>query len=171
MMTSGSYERLAKTITSGLRDLQTEIERETANHDERDAGTLEKPPTFATESVDEGVGDLRIQVDVRKARELRLLRKHLFGKDKVSGAGWDVLLHLFESHVHHLRNTVGNVCDGAEIPSATAVRWMTRLEHDELIALTDDRFDGRRRLVELTALGARMMTRYFSGPTRLSIDA
>jgi DNA-binding MarR family transcriptional regulator len=170
-MPSGSYEPLVKTITSGLRGLQTKIERETASHDKREVVAPMKPPVFATETVDEGINNPRIQMDVRKARELRLLRKHLFGKDKVSGAGWDVLLHLFESHVHHLSNTVGNVCDGAEIPSATAARWMTRLEHDELIAITDDRFDGRRRLVELTALGARMMTRYFSRPARLSIDA
>ena len=107
--------------------------------------------------------DSNIQMDVRRARNLRNLRKRIFGEDLFSGPSWDILLHLFESHVFQRRDTVGNVCDGTEIPAATALRWMNRLQVAGLIRLRDDPLDGRRRYVELTNAGIDSMTKYFNG--------
>jgi len=100
---------------------------------------------------------------VRSARSLRRLRRQLFGCDIYSGPAWEILLHLFESHLLERRDTVGNVTDGTELPGATSLRWMTRLEQEGLIRLRDDHLDRRRRYVELTGAGADLMTRYFSG--------
>jgi DNA-binding MarR family transcriptional regulator len=100
---------------------------------------------------------------VRSARSLRRLRRQLFGYDMYSGPAWEILLHLFESHVLERRDTVGNVTDGTELPGATSLRWITRLEQEGLIRLRDDHLDRRRRYVELTDAGAGLMTRYFSG--------
>jgi DNA-binding MarR family transcriptional regulator len=103
------------------------------------------------------------RIGVRSARNLRKLRRDLFGYDIYSGPAWEILLHLFESHVLERRDTVGNVTDGTELPAATSLRWMARLEQEGLIRLRDDHLDRRRRWVELTHAGADLMTKYFSG--------
>jgi DNA-binding MarR family transcriptional regulator len=103
------------------------------------------------------------RIGVRSARNLRRLRRSLFGYEIYSGPAWEILLHLFESHVLDRRDTVGNVTDGTELPGATALRWMARLEQLALIRLRDDHLDRRRRWVELTGPGVELMTRYFSG--------
>ena len=107
--------------------------------------------------------DSNLQMDVRRARKLRQLRKRIFGKRVFSGPGWDILLHLFETHLSQLRDTVGNVCTGTELPDATAVRWIGRLEQEQLVSLRDDEFDRRRRFVELTNAGVQLMSSYFAG--------
>lgn len=123
-------------------------------------------------SIDEGAGGetphaipdgFDVRFGVRSARNLRRLRRQLFGHDMYSGPAWEILLHLFESHVLERRDTVGNVTDGTELPGATSLRWMARLELEGLIRLRDDHLDKRRRYVELTGAGVELMTRYFSG--------
>ena len=140
---------LVGDVTRELHDLNEEFRRSALQ--QRSVGFVELPAGM----------DLRI--DVRSARKLRNLRKRIFGDDIYSGPAWDVLLYLFESHVMQRRDTVGNVTDGAELPCATSIRWIGRLEDEGLVSLTDDRFDRRRRFVELSASGAALMTRYFCG--------
>jgi DNA-binding MarR family transcriptional regulator len=158
-----SAEDLADRIICRLRDLQNEIQRAKnvrsigldSAHDEVSSLAV---PAHSNESM-----DTNLQMDVRRARSLRQLRKRIFGKDNFSGPAWDILLHLFESHVSQLRDTVGNVCDGTELPSATAVRWIGRLEQELLVSVSDDQFDGRRRFVKLTDSGVQLMINYFAG--------
>jgi len=103
------------------------------------------------------------RLGVRSARSLRKLRRTLFGNEIYSEPAWEILLHLFESYVLERRDTVGNVTDGTELPGATSLRWMARLEQEKLIRLRDDHLDRRRRWVELTDAGVDLMTKYFSG--------
>lgn len=143
-------------LASVLQDLQAEVRQaaEGANH----------PDAVPASEIGLHAGiDSNIQMDVRRARSIRSLRKRIFGDDLFSGPAWDILLHLFESHVFQRRDTVGNVCDGTEIPAATALRWMNRLQQADLIRLRDDPLDGRRRYVELSNAGVDAMTRYFNG--------
>jgi DNA-binding MarR family transcriptional regulator len=105
--------------------------------------------------------DLRF--DVRIARRLRLLRKTMFGQDLYSGAGWEVLLYLFESHIFQRRDTIGNVTVSTGLPASTVQRWIVRLEDDRLIHVRDDHLDGRRRYVELSQSALELLNRYFSG--------
>ena len=105
------------------------------------------------------------------ARKLRQLRKRIFGKDNFSGPGWDILLHLFETHASQQRDTVGNVSDGAELPIATAVRWISRLEHERLVSVKNDRFDGRRKFVSCRTLGVQLMNSYFAAAAPHQITA
>lgn len=103
------------------------------------------------------------RLGVRSARSLRKLRRNLFGNEIYSGPAWEILLHLFESHTLERRDTVGNVTDGTELPGATSLRWMARLEREGLIRMRDDHLDRRRRWVELTDGGIALLTKYFSG--------
>jgi DNA-binding MarR family transcriptional regulator len=132
----------------------------------RNAGlgcTLDELQSFAVRRHSDESMDSNLQMDVRRARKLRQLRKRIFGKRMFSGPGWDILLHLFETHLSQLRDTVGNVCAGTELPDATALRWIGRLEQEQLVSLRDDKFDGRRRFVELTNAGVQLMSSYFAG--------
>jgi len=149
--------QLVSRIGHGLDALRKEIERETAasrQTREASAGRM---------------GNLHL--DVREARKLRELRKILFGTDFFSGPAWDILLHLFESNLLQRGDSVGNVCDGTEVPVATALRWIARLEQGGLVRAWDDHLDRRRRFVELTPAGVELITRYFSGAAPHAIAA
>jgi DNA-binding MarR family transcriptional regulator len=112
-----------------------------------------------------------MEIDVRRARALRSLRKKLLGEDYFSGSSWEILLHLFETHLRQLRESMGNVSLGTEIPLTTVLRWTERLEGAGLILVRDDPFDARRRYVELTPHAANLMTKYFLGATTHLIAA
>ena len=113
------------------------------------------------------VGDLKnsttLQLNVRRARGLRDLRREMLGAECFSGPAWDILLHLFESYVLQRRDTIGNVCDGASLPATTAIRWIYRLEESGMISLSNDHLDNRRRFVELSRGSVDIMTKYFAG--------
>jgi DNA-binding MarR family transcriptional regulator len=123
----------------------------------------EKPREVSVLNCLEGPVRTDLQFNVRTARKLRDLRRRLLGGGLDTGPAWDLLLHLFESHVLQRRDVLGDVTNGAELPAATAGRWIRRLEQEGLIRSRDDHLDGRRRFVELTARGIELMTRYFSG--------
>lgn len=110
-----------------------------------------------------GVVDMSLELSVQRARRLRELRRTLLGTEHFSGPAWDILLHLFESHVMQRRDTIGNVCDGTGLPATTAVRWINRLEQSRLIVVRDDHLDNRRRFAQLSAEGVDIMTKYFGG--------
>jgi DNA-binding MarR family transcriptional regulator len=106
---------------------------------------------------------ITLEHSVRRARRLRDLRRKMLGPENFSGPAWDILLHLFESYVLQRRDTVGNVCDGTEVPPTTVIRWISRLEQCGMLIVRDDHLDNRRRFVELTHHGSDTMARYFSG--------
>lgn len=146
---------LANQLATALQDLNGELSRCAADG-------LAVAATQAPAGLD-------LRLDVSSARKLRCLRRRLFG-EMDSGPAWDILLHLFESHVFERRDTVGNVTDGAELAGATALRWIARLEDEGLITLREDHLDRRRRFIELSASGVELMTKYFSGaaPNRVA---
>lgn len=128
-------------------------------------GSEPAPETSGYDSAD-GVGaslQPALQLSVRRARGLRDVRKKLLGAECSSGPGWEVLLYMFESHVMQRRDTIGNVCDGTDIPATTALRWINRLAELGLITLWDDHLDSRRRFAALSATGVHTMTEYFTG--------
>jgi DNA-binding MarR family transcriptional regulator len=103
--------------------------------------------------------------DVRRARALRSLRRKLLGSNYYSGPSFEILLHLYDYHLRQLRNTVGNIVDGAGIPMTTTLRWIDRLAREGLLVTKDDPLDARRKYVELTPDAVELMTRYFVGAT------
>jgi DNA-binding MarR family transcriptional regulator len=159
-------------IARSLQGLQEELQRATAvtleGRASVDVGRSIRGPGHPGGSM-EVVNDL--QMDVRRARKLRMLRKQIFGAENYSGPAWDILLYLFESYVSQRTDTIGNVCDGAAIPGATTLRWITRLEQQNLVEVEDDHLDRRRRFVELSQTGIALMTKYFSGTAPHSIAA
>jgi len=108
-------------------------------------------------------GETSLQFSVRRARNLRELRRTVFGEQNSSGPAWDLLLHLFDAHLAQRSETIGNVCIGACLAESTGLRWVVRLEQQGLVRSSRDHLDARRRYVALTEGGASNMTKYFSG--------
>lgn len=79
------------------------------------------------------------------------------GFDLLGEPGWDILLDLFIGELESARIQVSSVCLVAGIPSTTILRWLTRLEADNLIYRAADNIDGRRRFVRLTDDGRALM--------------
>jgi DNA-binding MarR family transcriptional regulator len=154
-----------KLVDDELRELVDRITRDVRHLSEGFCSAIDAQRHVADEHRVESDSCARtnLQMDVRRARNLRNLRRRLFGSENSCGPAWDVLLHLFESHACQRRDTIGKVCDGATIPCTTAIRWISRLEEQGLVGLRDDPLDRRRRFVELTSAGAELMSKYFSG--------
>ena len=106
---------------------------------------------------------LSLEIDVRRACNLRDLRKTMLGEDHFTGPAWGILLHLFDAHLQQARDTIGSLCAASGIPLTTLVRWLDRLGAEGLIVSRDDPLDARRRFVELTPAAADLMTLDFQG--------
>ncbi|WP_338468517.1 winged helix DNA-binding protein [Novosphingobium sp. ZN18A2] len=78
--------------------------------------------------------------------------RNLFGEP-----AWDILLDLFIAAQQGAQVQVSSVCLDANVPSTTLLRWLARLEREELITRAADDRDGRRRFVMLTERGEQFM--------------
>jgi DNA-binding MarR family transcriptional regulator len=124
------------------------------------------PSTMSPDAEENGlqvVGGINLKINVRAAKNLRHLRRKMFGEDFFSGPAWSILLQLFEARILQRTETVGQVSLGAEVPCATVLRWLNKLRKEGLVHLRDDHLDKRRRFVELSDAGAHLMMEYFSG--------
>lgn len=108
-------------------------------------------------------GGESLESNVRRACRLRGLRRTLLGDDYFTGPAWGILLHLFDSHLRQVRETVGSLGAAADVATTTLLRWLERLDEQDLVASREDPLDARRRYVELTPAGVELMTRYFDG--------
>lgn len=74
---------------------------------------------------------------------IRRERQQYFDADLFGEPAWDILLILYWAEMEQLRLTVSNVCDAADVPGTTALRWINKLELDGTIVRTPHPFDGR----------------------------
>ena len=89
-------------------------------------------------------------------------RAGIFGDGLFADPGWDILLALFAAHLGQRREYLGSLANVASSPATTVLRWVSALEARDLLIITPDRLDGRRRFVELTEQGVQAMYNYFS---------
>jgi len=92
--------------------------------------------------------------DARRLRDAAAGLTGLFGEP-----AWDILLDVFMAQKSRRDIQVSSICIEAGVPSTTLLRWLARLEHEELIYRTPDAVDGRRRYVRLTPSGEALMVR------------
>lgn len=86
---------------------------------------------------------------VEQILHIREKRKSEFG-EIFGDPAWDILIFLLWAHGEQLRMTVGNVCDGAGVPTTTGLRWIERLRVEGLVIIQPDNLDMRRKFVELS---------------------
>lgn len=97
-----------------------------------------------------------------RARAIYRLRR---SRDEASGPlrtlfgepGWDIMLDLFMARQKGVMLQVSAIGIDAGVASTTILRWLARLEKEDLINRTVDLRDGRRRLVHLTEKGNAFM--------------
>ena len=77
-----------------------------------------------------------------------------------SDPAWDILLALYAAEIGQRRITVGQVCEAANIPATTGLRWLGTLEEMDLVARKADPLDARRFFVSLTGKGREAMSEY-----------
>lgn len=108
--------------------------------------------------------DAHVDIDARMLRVAKQLYEARRRRDAVSPTkglfgepGWDILLDLFIARKTNTALQVSSVCAGAGVPSTTVLRWIARLEREGLIVRMADQDDARRRYVNLTIKGVRLM--------------
>jgi len=107
---------------------------------------------------------VREEVDAyRVARALYTLRRRRDDATAVKGLfgepAWDILLDLFIANERGSQLQVSSVCIEAGVPSTTILRWIARLERENMIYRVADSGDMRRRYVRLTDHGLETMRR------------
>jgi DNA-binding MarR family transcriptional regulator len=93
----------------------------------------------------------------------------MFGSDLFADPAWDILLELYASELGQHRVTVTDVSIAADVPAATAIRWIGKLVQVGLVERMNDRFDGRRVWLALSSSGSSTMRRYFDSVSITSL--
>ena len=93
----------------------------------------------------------------------RRRRARIFGNNDLFGEpSWDIMLDLFIAGERKKLVSVTSACIGADVPTTTALRWLTILEKRGLVVRQIDGQDARRVLVSLTDKARDVMIAYFS---------
>lgn len=92
----------------------------------------------------------------------RRIRKSVFGSDAdlFGEPAWDILLDAAIMESRGKQVSVTSACLAADVPSTTALRYVTALEERSLLARESDPFDNRKRYLRLTAKGKRLLRQY-----------
>ena len=111
---------------------------------------------------------------VEQILRARRARDKVFGSELFADPAWDILLESFLTHLRHTRISISGLCAVAAVPATTALRWILKLEQDDLLTREDDLLDHRRTWIQLTDRGMIAMQRYFamvgSAPTLVCGD-
>jgi DNA-binding MarR family transcriptional regulator len=83
---------------------------------------------------------------------------------------WQVLLDLYVEEAGGRSVPISSACIAADVPYATALRWLQRLEAAGLIERAADPRDRRRTFVRLSGAARTAMTRWLAeAPTSLGV--
>ena len=97
---------------------------------------------------------------VRAIIKARAARRNFFNEHLFADPAWDMLLELYALKCEHLRVSVSKLSLAAGVPGTTALRWIDKLESEQLLFRSDDPLDGRRIWIELSERGLRTMRAY-----------
>ncbi|HYC94607.1 MAG TPA: winged helix DNA-binding protein [Sphingomicrobium sp.] len=98
---------------------------------------------------------------VKLAIRARRLRSRYFDPELFADPAWDMLLNLYHAQLSQMRVPVSSLCDAAEVPPTTALRWIATMTEAGLFARRSDPIDRRRVFVELTPQASEGMRCYF----------
>lgn len=98
---------------------------------------------------------------VKEVIRARRSRAEFFDSALFADPAWDILLTLYHAELAQLRVPVTSLCASAEVPSTTALRWISTMTDAQLLTRRPDPMDGRRVFVELTPQASEAMNRYF----------
>ena len=106
--------------------------------------------------------ELTVPADVvRHVIRSRRRRSKFLPTSLFSEPAWDILLFLFHSELKQQRTFLSNIAELAQIPTTTALRWVSAMANEGLLVRRDDPLDGRRVFIELSSKGSEAMRKYF----------
>ena len=101
---------------------------------------------------------------VRAMMKARVMRGQVFDTELFRDPAWDMLLDLFEAHLHGRVTSVSSLCIAAQVPATTGLRYIAAMEKEGLVTRRRDATDQRRVLIEATPIaieGVEKVTRRF----------
>lgn len=110
-----------------------------------------------------GVGTPSLKAKARAMLRQRRSRTHYFSPSMFSEPAWDMLLVLFAAEDSQQRFTITSLVELSEAPATTALRWLTYLEHAELIERQSAPLDRRVTFINITPFGTSQMNVYLEG--------
>lgn len=87
---------------------------------------------------------------VRAIIRARNVRRRIFGPDLFAEPAWDMMLDLFASELEGTAVCVSSLCVAANVPTSTALRWISSLVDQGAFVRDLDPLDGRRVFVRLS---------------------
>lgn len=144
-------------VSQVLNELSRELQQATEHSARHTPGKTAEPFPIAT-------GDGDRQSVLREAESLYNSRRRwerTFGDDSdlLHDPALDMLLYLFIAGQRHSEVSVSSACYAANAPQTTGLRYVAKLLERGLAIRTDDPFDRRRHLLELTEAGDRLIRR------------
>ena len=115
------------------------------------------------ERADSGFGHREAVSSILRWREAR---RRFLPEDWFSDPAWDILLRLYEAHLHEQERSVGDLGSFAATSPATTNRWLDALMSRGWILRRRDERDQRRVFVSLSESGLAKMHDYFESMRR-----
>jgi DNA-binding MarR family transcriptional regulator len=94
--------------------------------------------------------------------DTRRLRTRFLSPSVLGEPVWDMLLALYCFTARGEVLSVSGLCQAAEVPTTTALRWIHLLEQKKLIDRSKDSRDARRAFISLSPSCKQMMTDYLA---------
>ena len=91
----------------------------------------------------------------------RAARRKFLPSELFADPAWDMFLDLYLAAIVSIRVSVSSLCGASNVPSTTALRWISHLTEGGLIERTTDPRDGRRHFIALSKMGVARMDSYF----------
>lgn len=98
---------------------------------------------------------------LREILQARLDRSRHFPAKLFAEPAWDMLLCLCAAELDQQRVSVTSLSIASNVPTTTALRWISTLESEGLVERRSDPLDARRLFLSPTALAMSAMEDYF----------
>lgn len=99
---------------------------------------------------------------VREIIKKRRLRERFFDAELFADPAWDILLDLKAAGLEGQNVSVSSLCIAAAVPPTTALRWITAMTENGLLARRQDPDDARRVFIELSDETNAKLDDYFA---------
>lgn len=87
-------------------------------------------------------------------------RERVFNEDMFADPAWDLLLDLFVKSARNEQVSISSACQGANVPEATALRYLKALTEKKYVERSSHPNDKRSTTLKMTPLGNKLMIRW-----------
>ena len=101
-------------------------------------------------------------VTVKNIIRSRQKRATHFDSALFADPAWDIMLSLAEAEMEQRRTTVSDLCVSAAVPATTALRWISIMTANEVLARVPDFRDRRRVFIQLSYGASLAMKSYLT---------